>query len=59
VGLQTRELRQFADARCWTVAGEYIDAGVSGAKELQAEAEPIDGRRPQKALRRGLRVAVR
>lgn len=33
VGLQTRELRQFAEARAWTVAGEYIDAGVSGAKD--------------------------
>jgi DNA invertase Pin-like site-specific DNA recombinase len=33
VGLQTRELRQFAEARGWMVAGEYIDAGVSGAKD--------------------------
>jgi len=37
VGLQTRELRQFAEARCWTVAGEYIDAGVSGAKDSRPE----------------------
>lgn len=37
VGLQTRELRQFADARGWTVAGEYIDAGVSGAKDSRPE----------------------
>jgi DNA invertase Pin-like site-specific DNA recombinase len=29
VGLQTRELRQFAEARGWTVAGEYIDAGAA------------------------------
>ncbi len=37
VGLQTRELRQFAEAHGWTVAGEYIDAGVSGAKDSRPE----------------------
>lgn len=37
VGLQTRELRQFAEARGWTVAGEYIDAGVSGTKDSRPE----------------------
>jgi DNA invertase Pin-like site-specific DNA recombinase len=37
VGLQTRELRQFAEARGWMVAGEYIDAGVSGAKDSRPE----------------------
>jgi DNA invertase Pin-like site-specific DNA recombinase len=37
VGLQTRELRQFAEARAWTVAGEYIDSGVSGAKDSRPE----------------------
>jgi DNA invertase Pin-like site-specific DNA recombinase len=37
VGLQTRELRQFAGARCWTVAGEYIDEGVSGSKDSRPE----------------------
>ena len=37
VGMQTRELRQFAEARGWTVAGEYIDAGVSGAKDSRPE----------------------
>jgi DNA invertase Pin-like site-specific DNA recombinase len=37
VGLQTRELRQFAEARGWTVTGEYIDAGVSGAKHSRPE----------------------
>jgi DNA invertase Pin-like site-specific DNA recombinase len=35
--LQTRELRQFAEARGWTVAGEYVDAGVSGAKDSRPE----------------------
>jgi len=36
-GLQTRELRQFAEARGWTAAGEYIDTGVSGAKDSRPE----------------------
>jgi site-specific DNA recombinase len=37
VSLQTRELRQFAEARDWEVAGEYIDSGVSGAKDSRPE----------------------
>jgi hypothetical protein len=37
VGMQTRELRQFAEARAWTVAGEYVDDGVSGAKDSRPE----------------------
>ena len=35
--MQTRELRQFADARGWQITGEYIDAGVSGAKDSRPE----------------------
>jgi len=35
--MQTRELRQCAGARGWNVAGEYIDAGVSGAKDSRPE----------------------
>jgi len=37
VTVQTRELRQFAEARGWQIAGEYIDAGVSGAKDSRPE----------------------
>ena len=37
VSMQTRELGQFAEARGWHVAGEYIDAGVSGAKDSRPE----------------------
>ena len=37
VSLQTRELQQFAAARAWTIAGEYIDAGVSGSKDSRPE----------------------
>jgi len=35
--MQTRELRQFAEARGWQIVGEYIDAGVSGAKDSRPE----------------------
>jgi DNA invertase Pin-like site-specific DNA recombinase len=35
--MQTRELHQFAEARGWQVAGEYIDAGVSGAQDSRPE----------------------
>jgi len=37
VMLQTRELRQFAEARGWTVVGDYTDTGVSGAKDSRPE----------------------
>jgi DNA invertase Pin-like site-specific DNA recombinase len=37
VNVQLRELRQFAEARGWQIAGEYIDAGVSGAKDSRPE----------------------
>jgi len=37
VGLQTRELRQFAQARGWQIASEYVDQGVSGAKDSRPE----------------------
>jgi DNA invertase Pin-like site-specific DNA recombinase len=41
--MQTRELRQFAEARGWCVAGEYIDAGVSGAKDSRPELNRLMG----------------
>jgi len=37
VGMQTRELRQFCEARGWQIAGEYVDEGVSGAKDSRPE----------------------
>ena len=37
VNMQTRELRQFAEARGWQITGEYVDAGVSGAKDSRPE----------------------
>jgi DNA invertase Pin-like site-specific DNA recombinase len=47
VSLQTRELQQFAVARGWQVAGEYVDAGVSGSKESRPELNRLmtDARR--------------
>jgi DNA invertase Pin-like site-specific DNA recombinase len=35
--LQTSEMRQFADARGWKLADEYVDKGVSGAKDSRPE----------------------
>src|SRR5579872_1907612 len=37
VNMQTRELRQFAEARGWQITSEYIDAGVSGSKDSRPE----------------------
>ena len=31
--MQIREFAEFCDRRRWTVAGEYVDEGISGAKE--------------------------
>lgn len=37
VEMQTRELRQFCEARGWQIAGEYLDEGISGAKDSRPE----------------------
>jgi DNA invertase Pin-like site-specific DNA recombinase len=31
--MQTRELRQFSEARGWNVVGDYVDEGISGTKD--------------------------
>jgi len=41
VSMQTRELRQFAEARGWQVASEYIDVGISGTKEKRPELDRL------------------
>jgi DNA invertase Pin-like site-specific DNA recombinase len=41
VSMQLRELRQFAEARKWTIAGEYVDAGISGSKEKRPELDSL------------------
>ncbi len=35
--LQLAEIREYAARRGWTIAGEYIDIGVSGSKESRPE----------------------
>jgi DNA invertase Pin-like site-specific DNA recombinase len=35
--LQTRELREYCERRGWQIAGEYVDAGISGAKDSRPE----------------------
>ena len=35
--MQLRELREYCERRGWTVAGEYVDVGVSGAKDSRPE----------------------
>src|ERR1700674_2978033 len=37
VTLQTRELKQFAEARGWHMVDAYIDTGISGAKDSRPE----------------------
>jgi len=39
--MQLRELREYCKRRGWTVAGEYIDSGVSGAKETRPELDKL------------------
>ena len=35
--MQLRELREYCERRDWQTAGEYVDAGVSGAKDSRPE----------------------
>jgi len=35
--VQTREIREYCERRGWQVAGEYVDAGVCGAKDSRPE----------------------
>jgi DNA invertase Pin-like site-specific DNA recombinase len=39
--LQTRELREYALRRGWTVVGEYVDIGISGIKEKRPELDRL------------------
>lgn len=47
VTLQTREVRQFAEARGWQIVGEYVDSGISGSKERRPQLDALmaDARR--------------
>lgn len=35
--MQVRELRDYCERRGWQIAGEYVDAGISGAKDSRPE----------------------
>jgi len=37
--MQLRELHEYCERRGWEVAGEYVDHGVSGAKETRPELD--------------------
>jgi DNA invertase Pin-like site-specific DNA recombinase len=39
--MQTRELREYAERRGWTVADEYVDIGISGTKERRPELDRL------------------
>jgi DNA invertase Pin-like site-specific DNA recombinase len=41
VGMQVRELRQFCEARGWQIASEYLDEGISGAKDSRPELDRL------------------
>lgn len=40
---QLLEVREFVARRGWTVAGEYVDAGVSGSRERRPELDRLWG----------------
>ena len=39
--MQTRELKEYIERRGWTLAGEYIDIGISGTKERRPELDRL------------------
>jgi DNA invertase Pin-like site-specific DNA recombinase len=39
--VQTRELREYCQRRAWEIEGEYVDAGVSGAKERRPRLDAL------------------
>lgn len=39
--MQLRELREYCERRGWAVAGEYVDVGVSGAKDSRPQLNKL------------------
>lgn len=52
--MQVRELREYCAHRGWKVAGEFVDVGISGAKERRPELDRL----MQEAHRRRLDVVA-
>ena len=39
--VQLREIREYCQRRGWSIAGEYVDVGISGAKERRPELDRL------------------
>ena len=39
--MQTRELREYCNRRGWNVVAEYVDVGISGAKDRRPELDKL------------------
>ena len=39
--MQLRELREYAERRGWTVAGEFVDSGVSGSRDRRPQLDAL------------------
>jgi DNA invertase Pin-like site-specific DNA recombinase len=39
--MQLRELKEYVDRRGWTIAAEFVDAGISGSKEKRPELDKL------------------
>ena len=39
--IQTREIREYCERRGWQIVGEYVDAGISGAKDSRPELNKL------------------
>ena len=39
--MQTHELHEYCDRRGWTVAGEYVDSGVSGSRDRRPQLDAL------------------
>jgi DNA invertase Pin-like site-specific DNA recombinase len=39
--VQSREIREYCQRRGWTLAGEYVDVGISGARERRPQLDRL------------------
>ncbi len=39
--MQTREMKEYIERRGWQLSGEYVDIGISGAKEKRPELDRL------------------